>query len=169
MSPAAARGRGGGVSEAATHRLSLLLRGLRRLHEEGVGTVSSFRLAQRFGMNAAQIRKDLADGGEFGVRGVGYDVADLLRRLGAILGLDTLKRRDSSRSPATTRTKLPREDPSAGCGPSPGADERAEGNNDCRLPLADCPARRAIKVNARQFDSRTLPCTGITQTTFCFR
>jgi len=91
VSPAAARVRGGGVSEAATHRLSLLLRGLRRLHEEGVGTVSSFGLAQRFGMNAAQIRKDLAHLGEFGVRGVGYDVADLLRRLGAILGLDRVR------------------------------------------------------------------------------
>jgi redox-sensing transcriptional repressor len=56
-----------------------------------VGTVSSFGLAQRFGMNAAQIRKDLAHLGEFGVRGVGYDVADLLRRLGAILGLDRVR------------------------------------------------------------------------------
>lgn len=91
MSPAADRPRHVGVSEAATHRLSLLLRGLRRLEDEGVGTVSSFGLAERFGMNAAQIRKDLAHLGEFGVRGVGYRVTDLRRRLGSILGLDRVR------------------------------------------------------------------------------
>ncbi|MCL4807731.1 MAG: redox-sensing transcriptional repressor Rex, partial [Thermoanaerobaculia bacterium] len=60
MSSAAARPRREGVSEAATHRLALLLRGLRLLEAEGAGTVSSLGLAERFGMNAAQIRKDLA-------------------------------------------------------------------------------------------------------------
>lgn len=88
MTSAAARVRREGVSEAATHRLALLLRGLRLLEAEGAGTVSSLGLAQRFGMNAAQIRKDLAHLGEFGVRGVGYRVADLKARLGSILGLD---------------------------------------------------------------------------------
>ncbi len=39
-------------------------------------------------MNAAQIRKDLAYFGEFGVRGVGYFVKELKRHLRAILGLD---------------------------------------------------------------------------------
>lgn len=76
------------LSEAATLRLSLLLRSLARLAEEGTATVSSEALARRFGMNAAQIRKDLANLGEFGVRGVGYDVADLRSRLASILGLD---------------------------------------------------------------------------------
>jgi redox-sensing transcriptional repressor len=70
------------------NRLALLLRGLRLLDAEGVGTASSLALAQRFGMNAAQIRKDLAHLGEFGVRGVGYRVVDLKTRLGSILGLD---------------------------------------------------------------------------------
>jgi redox-sensing transcriptional repressor len=56
-----------------------------------VGTISSLGLAQRFGMNAAQIRKDLAHLGEFGVRGVGYRVADLRARLGSILGLDRVR------------------------------------------------------------------------------
>lgn len=88
MTSAAARARREGVSEAATHRLALLLRGLRLLESEGTGTVSSLGLAQRFGMNAAQIRKDLAHLGEFGVRGVGYRVADLRSRLAEILGLD---------------------------------------------------------------------------------
>ena len=39
-------------------------------------------------MNAAQIRKDLAYFGEFGVRGVGYYVKELKRHLRMILGLD---------------------------------------------------------------------------------
>ena len=80
-----------GVSEAATHRLSLLLRCLRHLQAEGVDTVSSLGLAQRLGTNAAQIRKDLAHFGELGVRGVGYRVSDLRARLGSILGLDRVR------------------------------------------------------------------------------
>ncbi len=91
MTSAAARPRLEGLSEATTHRLSLLLRCLRTVQAEGVGTVSSLGLAQRFGMNAAQIRKDLAHLGEFGVRGVGYRVADLRARLGSILGLDRVR------------------------------------------------------------------------------
>jgi redox-sensing transcriptional repressor len=79
------------VSEAATHRLSLLLRSLRLLESERVDTISSLVLAQRFGMNAAQIRKDLAHLGEFGVRGVGYRVSDLRTRLASILGLDRVR------------------------------------------------------------------------------
>ncbi len=91
MSSAAARPRREKVSEAATHRLSLLLRSLRLLESERVDTISSLVLAQRFGMNAAQIRKDLAHLGEFGVRGVGYHVSDLRTRLASILGLDRVR------------------------------------------------------------------------------
>lgn len=79
------------LSEAATLRLSLLLRSLAHLQEEGAGTTSSEALARRFGMNAAQIRKDLANLGEFGVRGVGYRVADLRARVASILGLDRVR------------------------------------------------------------------------------
>ncbi|MBK9372844.1 MAG: redox-sensing transcriptional repressor Rex [Holophagales bacterium] len=91
MTSAASRPRREGLSEAATHRLSLLLRSLGVLEAEGVETISSPGLAQRLGVNAAQIRKDLAHLGEFGVRGVGYGVADLRARLGAILGLDRVR------------------------------------------------------------------------------
>lgn len=76
------------VSEATTHRLSLLLRCLRALETEGVGTVSSRELAARFGLNSAQIRKDLAQFGEFGVRGVGYRVDELKAKLRHVLGVD---------------------------------------------------------------------------------
>ena len=91
MTSAAARPRKEGLSEAATHRLSLLLRSLGVLEAEGIDTISSPGLAERLGMNAAQIRKDLAHLGEFGVRGVGYGVTDLKARLGSILGLDRVR------------------------------------------------------------------------------
>jgi redox-sensing transcriptional repressor len=53
-----------------------------------VKTISSRALAEQFRLNAAQIRKDLAYFGEFGVRGVGYYVKDLKQQLRTILGLD---------------------------------------------------------------------------------
>ena len=76
------------VSELTTNRLSVYLRNLNELEAAGVKTISSQGLAERFHLNAAQIRKDLAYFGEFGVRGVGYYVRDLRRHLRQILGLD---------------------------------------------------------------------------------
>src|SRR5436190_19879254 len=76
------------VSELTTNRLSVYLRCLNTLDDAGVRTISSQALAEQFHLNAAQIRKDLAYFGEFGVRGVGYYVRDLKRHLRQILGLD---------------------------------------------------------------------------------
>ena len=76
------------VSELTTNRLSVYLRCLNALDAAGVRTISSRTLAEQFGLNAAQIRKDLAYFGEFGVRGVGYYVAELRDHLRQILGLD---------------------------------------------------------------------------------
>ena len=76
------------VSELTTNRLSVYLRFLNELDAAAVKTVSSKALAEQFHLNAAQIRKDLANFGEFGVRGVGYIVKDLKRHLRQILGLD---------------------------------------------------------------------------------
>ena len=76
------------VSELTTNRLSVYLRCLNTLDAAGVRTVSSQTLAHEFHLNAAQIRKDLANFGEFGVRGVGYYVKDLQQHLRKILGLD---------------------------------------------------------------------------------
>jgi redox-sensing transcriptional repressor len=77
------------VSELTTNRLSVYLRCLNVLDAAGVRTVSSQALAEQFHLNAAQIRKDLAYFGEFGVRGVGYYVKELRQHLRQILGLDT--------------------------------------------------------------------------------
>ena len=76
------------ISELTTNRLSVYLRCLNELDGAGVRTISSQSLAEQYHLNAAQIRKDLAYFGEFGVRGVGYYVRDLKRHLRQILGLD---------------------------------------------------------------------------------
>jgi len=77
-----------GVSPLTLNRLSVYLRCLRQLQEDGVRRIASQELAERYLLSASQIRKDLAQFGEFGIRGVGYDVAELARRLSTLLGLD---------------------------------------------------------------------------------
>ena len=76
------------VSDLTAGRLSVYFRCLTSLEATGVKTTSSKALAAAFNLNAAQIRKDLAYFGEFGVRGVGYYVSELKAHLRAILGLD---------------------------------------------------------------------------------
>lgn len=75
------------ISELTTDRLSTYLRCLIELDTKGVKTVSSDKLAATFHLNSAQIRKDLAYFGEFGVRGVGYYVETLIDHLRTILGV----------------------------------------------------------------------------------
>jgi redox-sensing transcriptional repressor len=76
------------VSDLTAGRLSVYLRCLNSLDTAGVKAISSKALAERFHLNAAQIRKDLACFGDFGVRGVGYQVQELKKHLRMILGLD---------------------------------------------------------------------------------
>ncbi len=80
------------ISELTTNRLSVYLRCLNLLAAEGIKTISSQSLADQFNLNSAQIRKDLAYFGEFGVRGVGYFVDDLRQHITLILGLDRARR-----------------------------------------------------------------------------
>src|SRR5918998_4811537 len=80
------------ISELTTNRLSVYLRCLNTLAAAGIKTVSSQALADQFNLNSAQIRKDLAYFGEFGVRGVGYFVEELRQHLTNILGLNTPRR-----------------------------------------------------------------------------
>ena len=56
------------------------------MEEKGEKVVSSAQLAKKCIVNAAQVRKDLAYFGEFGIRGVGYYVKDLLNNIKRILG-----------------------------------------------------------------------------------
>jgi len=76
------------IPEMTIRRLSVYTRCLLQLEEDGVKTVSSQELAERFNLNSAQVRKDLAYFGEFGVRGIGYYVSGLKAELQRILGLD---------------------------------------------------------------------------------
>ncbi|PYM29726.1 MAG: redox-sensing transcriptional repressor Rex [Candidatus Rokuibacteriota bacterium] len=76
------------IPEMTIHRLSVYTRCLLQLEEDGVKTISSQEMADRFNLNSAQVRKDLAYFGEFGVRGIGYYVAGLKAELQQILGLD---------------------------------------------------------------------------------
>jgi redox-sensing transcriptional repressor len=80
------------ISEFTINRLSIYLRCLNLLAASGVTTTSSQALARQFQLNSAQIRKDLTYFGEFGVRGVGYNVAELRKHLCKILGLSELHR-----------------------------------------------------------------------------
>jgi redox-sensing transcriptional repressor len=76
------------IPEMTIRRLSVYTRCLLQLEEDGVKTISSQELAERFSLNSAQVRKDLAYFGEFGVRGIGYYVSGLKAELQRILGLD---------------------------------------------------------------------------------
>src|SRR6266498_2561655 len=74
------------IPEKTITRLSIYLRCMDELLEEGIESISSHELAERFGLNSAQVRKDLAYFGQFGVRGIGYYVKNLRASLEKILG-----------------------------------------------------------------------------------
>ena len=76
------------IPEATVMRLSVYSRYLYQLMDEDVDTVSSGEIAEGVGVSSAQVRKDLAYFGEFGTRGVGYNVEELYGHLTNILGLD---------------------------------------------------------------------------------
>ena len=76
------------IPAIAISRLSVYARNLAVLDEKGVEVISSGHLADICGGNPAQIRKDLAYFGVFGVRGLGYYVKELLFEIRKILGTD---------------------------------------------------------------------------------
>jgi len=76
------------ISEAVVRRLPIYLRFLNELSKSEVQTVSSQDLGEKLNLNPAQIRKDLAYFGEFGRKGVGYNVAYLIEKIRHILKLD---------------------------------------------------------------------------------
>ncbi len=75
------------VPEATVARLPLYLRSLIAVSEAGTTTISSERLAELVGVNAAKVRKDLSQLGSYGTRGVGYDVEFLIFQMRRELGL----------------------------------------------------------------------------------
>ncbi len=77
----------GQIPEATVARLPVYLRSLLDLGAAGISTVSSVMLADRAGVNAAKVRKDLSYLGTYGTRGVGYDVEYLRFHVSRALGL----------------------------------------------------------------------------------
>jgi redox-sensing transcriptional repressor len=75
------------IPEATVARLPLYYRALVETAERKTATISSERLAEMAGVNAAKVRKDLSYLGSYGTRGVGYDVEYLLAQISQELGL----------------------------------------------------------------------------------
>ncbi len=80
------------VPKATINRLPLYLRGLVNFYSKGERVVSSTRLAELIGTNSAQVRKDLSFLGEFGIRGIGYEIEKLIEELSQFLGLAQAKK-----------------------------------------------------------------------------
>jgi redox-sensing transcriptional repressor len=74
------------IPDATVARLPVYLRSLLEIAGDSI-TVSSERLAELAGVNAAKVRKDLSYLGSYGTRGVGYDVEYLLFQMSRELGL----------------------------------------------------------------------------------
>src|ERR1700742_1835304 len=79
------------IPRKAVYRLSVYFRGLQRLRANGIQTVSSEALAKAAGVKPTQLRKDLTYFGQFGTRGLGYDVNELAQMISDVLGTTSLQ------------------------------------------------------------------------------
>lgn len=79
------------IPRKAIYRLSLYLRCLHRLKDNGIQTVSSDALAAAAGVKPTQLRKDLTYFGQFGRRGLGYEVDQLAQMIIDLLGTASLQ------------------------------------------------------------------------------
>ncbi|MDR2161992.1 MAG: redox-sensing transcriptional repressor Rex [Desulfovibrio sp.] len=76
------------IPRATIQRLAVYLQELEHLQRDGLEVIASEPLARACEVNASQIRKDLTYFGEFGVRGVGYNVSGLINALAKALSID---------------------------------------------------------------------------------
>jgi len=76
------------ISQATIKRLSVYLRFLETLKRSGIQKASSVDFEKKLGINSAQVRKDFSFFGDFGQKGVGYDVDSLFKEIQTILNLD---------------------------------------------------------------------------------
>ena len=79
------------IPRKAIYRLSVYLRCLHRLENNRIHTVSSEVLAKAAGVKSTQLRKDLTYFGQFGTRGLGYDVKQLIEMISERLGTKSLQ------------------------------------------------------------------------------
>ncbi|MDC0049013.1 redox-sensing transcriptional repressor Rex [Verrucomicrobia bacterium] len=78
------------IPRKSIYRLSIYQRCLERLRENSLETVSSNALAKAAGVKSTQLRKDLAYFGQFGTRGLGYNVEVLIEVITGVLGTNSL-------------------------------------------------------------------------------
>ncbi|MDR1777025.1 MAG: redox-sensing transcriptional repressor Rex [Desulfovibrio sp.] len=76
------------IPRATISRLATYVQVLETFARDGVEVVSSHPLALASGVNASQVRKDLAYFGEFGIRGVGYNILSLIKAITSSLDVD---------------------------------------------------------------------------------
>ena len=76
------------ISNSVIRRLPRYYRFLGELEENGYVRISSRELSEKMGLTASQIRQDFNCFGEFGQQGYGYNVSELRRQIGIILGLE---------------------------------------------------------------------------------
>jgi|TARA_B100001971_G_scaffold117901_1_gene108604 redox-sensing transcriptional repressor len=79
------------IPRKTVYRLSIYTRCLQRLLANGIRTVSSEALAGAAGVKSPQLRKDLTYFGQFGTRGLGYDVEQLIQMIADLLGTNHLQ------------------------------------------------------------------------------
>jgi len=77
------------IPDETVRRLPVYLRGALHLSQQGRESTSSRELADLIGVEPSQIRKDFSYFGDFGVRGVGYNLSNLIRHVNRILRLNT--------------------------------------------------------------------------------
>ncbi len=80
-----------GIPKKTIYRLSLYHRCLSKLTENGHETVSSSALAKAAGVGASQLRRDISHVGQFGTRGLGYQVEELRLAIREALGREHLQ------------------------------------------------------------------------------
>ncbi|MEM9481383.1 MAG: redox-sensing transcriptional repressor Rex [Verrucomicrobiota bacterium] len=79
------------IPRKTIYRLSIYLRCLQKLSENDMDTVSSGALSKAAGVKSTQLRKDLAYFGQFGTRGLGYNVQALADTISGVLGSNALQ------------------------------------------------------------------------------
>jgi len=77
------------VSKLTIARMAVYYNTLKRMKEEGERVCSSTEMGKRTGIASSVIRRDLACFGDFGTKGVGYEIEFLLSWIKEILGYNT--------------------------------------------------------------------------------
>lgn len=77
------------IPDETVRRMPVYLRGALHLSGRGVESTSSRELAGVIGVEPWQIRKDFSYFGDFGTRGIGYNLTNLIKHINRILRLDT--------------------------------------------------------------------------------